>query len=301
MEPAYKFPLKIGASGEMTLRVEDSRKLIVKTVGSARSLDQAGIIHMFRAFLNARVKPYLAQTMQESAFGIFEVDSRMGDLSGVLHGQLAPDFADYGVSLERFFVTTIVKPDGDSAYEKFKDIHVRQYSDVAEAQLRQKVGIIEQETDARKMAIESEALAAKREREGYTYQSERGFDVAERVAQNEATGGMANAGIGLGMMGGMAGGMGAMVAGITGDALGQAAGQNPGMTAGFVQPLAGAQPQAAPPSPQPAAPQSAPPSPPGDDMAAFRAKAEKLKVLREMGLLSDAEFEAQRNALLGGL
>jgi len=26
MEPAYKFPLKIGASGEMSLRVEDSIK-----------------------------------------------------------------------------------------------------------------------------------------------------------------------------------------------------------------------------------------------------------------------------------
>ena len=162
MEPTYKFPLKIGASGEMSLRIEDSRKLLVKVVGTENSLTQTGLMQMFRAFLMARVKPYLAKTMQSSEFGIFEVDSHMGELSEVLHKQLVPDFIDYGVSLERFFVTTIVKPDGDKAYEKFRDIHIRQYSDIAEAQLRQKVGIIDQQTDTQKMVIESQAMATKR-------------------------------------------------------------------------------------------------------------------------------------------
>ena len=72
---------------------------------------------------------------------------------------LIEDFADYGVALERFFVTTIVKPDGDSAYEKFKSLHFRQYADIAEAKLRQQVGIIDKQTEAHKMVIESQALA----------------------------------------------------------------------------------------------------------------------------------------------
>jgi membrane protease subunit (stomatin/prohibitin family) len=151
MEPTYKFPLKIGASGEMSLRVEDSRKLLVKLLGTEKSLDKTGLTQMFRVFLMAKVKPYLAQTMQSSEFGIFEVDSHMGELSTNLHKQLIPDFADYGLSLERFFVTTIVKPDGDKAYESFQDIHIRQYADVANAQLRQQVGIIDQQTSAQKM------------------------------------------------------------------------------------------------------------------------------------------------------
>jgi membrane protease subunit (stomatin/prohibitin family) len=215
MEPTYKFPLKIGASGEMSLKVEDSRKLLVKVVGTGSALGQAELVQKFRTFLMARIKPYLAQTMQSSEFGIFEVDSYMGELSAVLHKQLIPDFSDYGVSLERFFVTTIVKPDGDKAYEKFKDIHVRQYSDVAEAQIRQKVGIIDQQTDAQRLIIESAAIAQKRVQEGYTYQSERAFDVAEKVASNEGSGNFSSAGIGLGMMSGVAGGMGGVIAGVT--------------------------------------------------------------------------------------
>ena len=240
MEPTYKFPLKIGASGEMSLRVEDSRKLLLKIVGTDTLLVLASLVQMFRAFLMARVKPYLAQTMQSSQFGIFEVDSQMGELSGMLHNMLMPDFKDYGLSLERFFVTTIVKPEGDKAYEKFRDLHIRQYSDIAEAQLRQKVGIIDQQTSAQRMVIESQALATKRTQEGYSYQHERGFDVAEKVAQNEGIGNFTNTGIGLGMMGGMAGGMGSMVAGITSDAMSSVTTQQGGgATGGFSPPIAG--------------------------------------------------------------
>jgi hypothetical protein len=293
MEPAYKFPLKIGASGEMSLRVEDSRKLLVKIVGTEHSLGQTGLTSMFRAFLMARVKPYLAQTMQNSQFGIFEVDSHMGELSEVLHKQLVPDFMDYGVSLERFFVTNIVKPDGDKAYEKFRDIHIRQYSDIAEAQLRQKVGIIDQQTSAQRMVIESQGIAAKRAQEGFTYQQERGFDVAEKVAQNESVGNFTNTGIGLGMMGGVAGGMGAVVAGITTDALGSVAPQPNNAVAGFgvvVPPVIDLKSET--PKPAPAAP---------DDMNIFKQKLEKLKMMKDMAMLSDEDFEAEKKKLLSGL
>jgi len=314
MEPTYKFPLKIGASGEMSLRVEDSRKLLVKIVGTEHSLVQSSLMQMFRVFLMARAKPYLAQTMQSSSFGIFEVDSHMGELSDVLHKQLMPDFMDYGISLERFFVTTIVKPDGDKAYERFKEIHVRQYADVAEAQLRQKVGIIDQQTNAQKMVIESAGIAQKRAQEGYSYQDERGFDVAEKVAQNEGAGNFSSTGIGLGMMGGVAGGMGGMIAGMTTNAMGQI-GQpiqpgapTPNVFMGVPMPGVGVPQQGAsaasgeiPPVVEAVAPSTPVPNIVPDDMAAFKQKIEKLKMMKEMGMLSDEEFESQKKSLLSSL
>ena len=36
VEPTYKFPISIGANGEMSLCVDDSRKLLVKLVGTER-------------------------------------------------------------------------------------------------------------------------------------------------------------------------------------------------------------------------------------------------------------------------
>jgi membrane protease subunit (stomatin/prohibitin family) len=223
MEPAFKFPIQIGASGEMSLKAENARQLLLKLVGTEKTLGQTQLVAYFRAFLMTRVKSYLAQTIREQSINIFEIDEHLNSLSDALREKLAADFADYGVSLEKFLVTTIVKPDGDPSYEKFKSLHFRQYADVAEAQLKQTVGIINQETEARKTVIEAEGLARKRSIEGYTYQQERGLDVAEMVANNEGAGNMTAAGIGLGMMTGVGGVVGGMVGGIMGDNLQTAA------------------------------------------------------------------------------
>ncbi|MCH5170200.1 MAG: SPFH domain-containing protein [Oscillospiraceae bacterium] len=213
VEPTYKFPISIGASGEMALSVEDSRKLLIKLVGTERVLERNQLVTFFRAFLMTRVKTYIAQEMKASAINIFEIDESLETFSNDIKARLIDDFEEYGVTLNRFFVTTIVKPDGDPQYEKFKDLHFRQYADIAEAQLQQKVGIIEQQTEAQKMVIESQALAQKRATEGYTYQQERGFDIAETAAGNEGAGQMSNLGIGLGMMAGVGSTVGNMVGG----------------------------------------------------------------------------------------
>jgi len=191
---------------------------------------------------------------------------------------LAPDFADYGLSLERFFVTTIVKPDGDKAYESFQDIHIRQYADVANAQLRQKVGIIDQQTSAQRLVIESAAMAQKRAQEGYTYQSERGYDIAEKVAQNEGVGNLSSAGIGLGMMGGIAGSMSAVVAGITNEAIHPVMSQTDAPAESGEGPLDDS-----------------------DEMASFKQKLEKLKLMKEAEIISDAEFDEEKKKLLNSL
>lgn len=213
LEPTYGFPLSIGANGEMSLRVQDTKKLLVNLVGTERDLSQEKLVSYFRAFLMARVKTYIAQVMKSNAINIFEIDEHLLEFSNALREKLQPDFADYGISLERFFVTAIAKPDGEAQYEKFKELHFRQYADVAEAQLHQKTAVIEAQTEAQKTVIASQAAATKRAQEGYTYQQERGFDVAERVADNEAVGQFTNMGVGLGTMAGVGGAVGGVVSG----------------------------------------------------------------------------------------
>lgn len=220
IEPTYGFPLSIGASGDMALSVSDSRKLLVKLVGTETSLTQSKLLSYFRSILMTRVKTYIAQVMKSNAINIFEIDQNLTSFSESIKQLLIPNFEDYGITLEKFFVTTIVRPDGDRQYEKFKELHFRQYADIAEAKLRQQVDIIEAETEAKKTIIESKALAEKRATEGYTYGQERGFDVAEKVAENEAVGEFTNMGVGFGTMAGVGGAVGGMVGGAMHDALG---------------------------------------------------------------------------------
>ena len=212
----------------MSLSVADSRKLLVRLVGTERILERNQLSTFFRAFLMTKVKTYIAQEMRSSAVNIFEIDERLEEFSAAIKSKLLDDFLDYGVNLNRFFVTTIVKPDGNPQYERFKDLHFRQYADIAEAELQQKVGIIEQQTKAQQMIIESQGLAQKRATEGYTYQQERGFDVAEGAAKNEGGGNFANMGIGLGMMAGIGSTVGGAVNGAVSNAFaGTTFGQSP--------------------------------------------------------------------------
>lgn len=227
MEPTYGFPISIGACGEMSLRAEDSRKLLVKLVGTENFLGQQKLMGYFRGVLMTRVKTYIAQVIREKRISIFSIDEHLAEMSDRLFQLLQPDFLDYGVALERFFVTTVLKPDGDRQYEKFKELHFRQYADIAEAKLRQQTDLIYAQTEAQKVVIDSQAQATKRAQEGYTYQQERGFDVATEVARNEAVGQFTNLGVGLGTMAGIGG----IVAGTVGGAMNDALSQTPAATA----------------------------------------------------------------------
>lgn len=268
IDPRYGFPLQLGASGEMALRVADSRKLLIKLVGTENALGQQKLVSFFRAFLMARVKTYIAQVIKANAINVFEIDEHLTAFSEQLQALLLPDFSEYGIALARFFVTNIVKPDGDRQYEKFKELHFRQYADIAEAKLRQQTDLIHAQTEAQKLVIDSKAQATKLQQEGYTYAQERGFSVAEKVAQNEAVGQFTNMGVGLGTMAGVGGAVGSVVGGAVNQAMDAAK-----------------QPAAAAPQEQ-------------QDLAAFKAKIEKLGAMKEAGLISDAEFQSMKEKLL---
>lgn len=267
IEPTYGFPISIGASGEMSLKVDDSRKLLVKIVGTEKSLGQQKLISLFRAFLMTRVKTYIAQIIKEKKINIFEIDENLTDFSQDVHKLLIPDFLDYGLSLERFCVTNIVKPDGDRQYEKFKELHFRQYADIAEAKLRQQTDLIYAQTEAQKVVIDSQAQATKRAQEGYTYQQERGFDVAQTAAANEAVGQFTNMGVGLGTMAGVGGAVGGAVNSAVNSAMNTVENENNK----------------------------------NDDMSQFRAKVEKLNIMKESGMISDEEFTKMKSQLLASI
>ena len=222
MDPEFGFPLSVGASGEMALAVRDSRKLLVKLVGTEAILSQDKLISYFKSFLQTRIKTILANIIVEKKLSIFEMDSKLEDLSLAIKDKLLPDFGEYGIELTQFLVTNTVKPEGEPVYEKFKELYFRQYADIREAQIEQQAAVINAETQAKQKVIDAKATAEKRQVEGYTYQQERGFDVAEKVAANEAVGEFSNMGIGVGMMTGVGGPVGTMVGSAMTDAMGTA-------------------------------------------------------------------------------
>lgn len=294
-------PLSIGASGELTIAVKDSRKLLVKLVGTEASLGQEQFLSYMRSIINMIVKPVLARTMQEGEFSIFSVDATMDTLAASLLKQLAPEFDDYGIELRRFMITNIAKPEDDPVFRRYQQAISDQTLNVLEAQARQNEAVKEAETqwkiaeqEAQKTVIDAQAasqakvidaqaMAEKRRVEGYTYQQERGFDVGQTVAANQAVGEFSNIGIGMGMISGIGGTLSGAVAGMTTDALAATSASPVDAVAASAQP---AQPGAV--SAETAA----------DPLEELRLRIEKLKLMHETGLLSDEGFEVQRQKLI---
>jgi len=143
LEPITGIPLDIGASGEFNLRVSDSRKLLVKLVGTDSVLkrdtllktnfdseDQSSfksVFGYFRTLIMTRVKTHLAKTIKENQINILEVDEQLDALSQALRNILNEGLAEYGLTMPEFFVNTIVTPDDDANFKKLKQQHADRY------------------------------------------------------------------------------------------------------------------------------------------------------------------------------
>ncbi len=211
IDPIYGFPVKIGACGEMSLCIKNSGKLVVKIVGTEESLSQDQLVEKFRVFVMKHVKSLMPRYISENKINVFELDMHLTAFSEQIHQVLADEFVDYGVELSKFTVMTIVTPEDDPNFIRFRQLHYRRINEVAEAELKQKLDLIAQNTEAQKTVIAAEAMARKRSVEDYTYQQEHGFEVASKMAENKAIGQFNNIGIGLGMMAGIGGTLGRQV------------------------------------------------------------------------------------------
>lgn len=289
LDPNYNdYPFPVGASGQMSLRVEDSRKLLIKLAGTVPKLSQTTLVSYFQAPMMMKIKTYLPKVLSHRAIPIFDVDRYMTEFSAELHNMLSQDFADYGVEICQFWINAIVKPEDDPFYCKLRELRGGQISAIEEAKLQQQVDVIHQETEAQKMSIQAQASAQKRQIEGYTYQQEKAYGVAERLAENDRIGNFSNTGIGLGMMGGMASGIGAAVAELTSSALEPIMHQDTETDDSHK-----AIPQVAP------SDESVPTEYTSDTLADFELRLKKLELLK--GKISDALYEAKLKEVLDSI
>lgn len=254
-DPASGLHIEIGASGEFNIRVTDSRKLLLKVVGTTGGLGQEQLLGIgngkgfFRSMVMTQVKSYLAQTIRENAISILEIDEHLMALSGALRERINAALDEYGLTMPEFYVSRIVTPDDDPNFRRMKEQYAEQYLLVrqenirkAEAEAAADRKAVEAQTAARMKIIgaqgEAEALKIQKQAEaeayrmqaeaeaaemcmkGYTYQQETSRQVGLEAMKN-GLGGGANAAGALGDLAGLGVSLGAMgsVIGMTKDAL----------------------------------------------------------------------------------
>lgn len=248
-DPSSGLHIEIGASGNFNLKVDNSRKLLLKIVGTENELLQgeqvdnngysvSSLIGKFKALIMNKVKTNLARSIKELSLNILEIDSYLDVLSEKIGAIVNETLFEYGLVMPEFYITTIVTPDEDPNFRRLK----QQFADrtllvreeeirKAEAEAAQGRMLVQAQTEAEilkmKAVAEAEAYrtqawaeAEEMRMKGYTYQQETARQVGLEAMQNGIVGSGTSAGA-LGELAGLGVSLGAMgsIIGMTKDAM----------------------------------------------------------------------------------
>lgn len=186
-DPASGLHIEIGASGEFNLRVCDSRKVVLKLVGTTNGLSQMDLLSTspdessmlatggealntgehgagstrrnqsnthgyFRSMIMTQVKSFLARTIREQGISILEIDEQLDVLSEALKVKINGYLENYGLMMPEFFIARVVTPDDDPNYRRMKQQYADRYLKVQEEYIRK----AEAEAAAVRMTVEAE-------------------------------------------------------------------------------------------------------------------------------------------------
>ncbi|MBU7317742.1 SPFH domain-containing protein [Paenibacillus oleatilyticus] len=166
-EPKYHMMVSVRAFGQLGIQIEDTRKFLLKLVGTLPAVDQAALGKYFRSILMMNIKELISAYLVHKKISILEINAYISEISKHMESRIVSIFQEYGIRLVGFQIDSINLPEEDPATKRLK-----------------------------------EALAKKAEMDilGFSYQQERTFNTLESAAKNEGNpSAFLGAGIGLGL------------------------------------------------------------------------------------------------------
>ena len=166
VEPTLGVPVELGASGEMNIAVSDSRKMLLKLVGTMNGIawEEPGagftksLQMSFRPLISSEVKSNLSAAIKQRNIDIIEVDEHLTELADELKKKITPGFEEYGLTIPQFYLTNVVLPESDPNFKRLKELHsisLQKRMAAAEAEVRTS----QAESKAAYMTAEAEAEA----------------------------------------------------------------------------------------------------------------------------------------------
>ena len=179
-DPRYGLLISVGARGQYGITIIDSRLFVSKIIGAVpngTTENYALIRKYFNGLITTKIKSVIADYMVNRGISFLEISQYLSELSGMFQDSLNEEFRRFGIELLNFYCDSIAPAPTD--YEKLRGY--------------------------------KEELALGKD----FYQQRRSLDILEKLAENPSTGGLANAGIGLGMGLGVTGQFGNMFSSIS--------------------------------------------------------------------------------------
>ncbi len=167
-DPKYGVFLPVRSNGIFGIQIEDSKKFLVKLVGTLPVFDEKNIVQYFRGIYVTKVKDAISTYIVEKTVSVLEINVYLNELSEYIKECIEPEMSEYGIKLVSFYINEISVPEEDLAVRRLKNALAK----------RAEMNLI-----------------------GYNYQQERSFDTMQSAARNHntQTAPFMGAGMGLGM------------------------------------------------------------------------------------------------------
>ena len=193
IDPLTSTPLELGVSGEMNLQVADSRRLLLKLVGTQSGIawdDRDGfaksVRESFRPLIVNTVKSTLPGIIRDSQIDLLEIDQHVDDISAALREKLLPGFAEYGLTIPQFYVTHIVLPEDDPNFKRIRELHtVMLQTRMYQAEATVKTVQAQSEASYRTAQEESKAAITAAQRKVVLEQQTTETELARREAERK--------------------------------------------------------------------------------------------------------------------
>lgn len=149
IEPSSNIPIEIGARGSFNLEVADSRKLILRLVGTASSFAQSDVNDdgeaysveymrgKFADLIAMNVTSLLARVITENKLNVLTIDTMKPEISRILGIAINAGLLEYGLQIPegQFYVTDVMTPDDDPNYIRLKNQYVSASLDIRDEQI----------------------------------------------------------------------------------------------------------------------------------------------------------------------
>lgn len=166
-DPKYKIIVPVRSNGQYGLRIKDPRLFLETLIGNMSVFTADKISQYFKGRLIQALNSLLAKQIVERNVSILDINTELIPMSEECETQLNTLMGKYGIEIKEFSIMSVNVPENDESVIKLK---------------------------------EAKAMMARLTITGKdVYQMERSFDVLEKAAGNEGTGGqMMGMGVGLG-------------------------------------------------------------------------------------------------------
>jgi len=159
LEPQTGAPISLGARGVLNFRIANSRKLMLKLVGTGGKLTRQDLIsdgeghikNYFRNLIQLTVSTNLANIITAEKLDILMLDQQKMRLSAAMLSALQASFEDYGLVVTEFLIMGIVLPQrGDLGYDALQTILQMRQKDLTKSAIATETEIKLAEMEAKK-------------------------------------------------------------------------------------------------------------------------------------------------------